>query len=231
MPTAASPLLAIIAVDPLTAILSLATCLAVGAAIGLAFASRYRQQYHAAARELASLRGQNFHDAIPTVGIPRGTAGSMPAPASSAASAATSSGPVAGAPSSIATTAANSPALERERNTLRQERDELLARNRELKRQLDAEFEKAVAHRENLRTIEQLRHEQEQLRQQIQHKLTQLTQLGDERQASERKLAQSLEHVDQLRLFLGQHEARIASLERERDAFRTRAEICEQQRR
>ena len=106
-----------------------------------------------------------------------------------------------------------------------------MARNRELKRQLDAEFEKAVAHRENLRTIEQLRHEQEQLRQQIQHKLTQLTQLGDERQASERKLAQSLEHVDQLRLFLGQHEARIASLERERDAFRTRAEICEQQRR
>jgi len=227
MPTAASPLLAIIAVDPLTAILSLATCLAVGAAIGLAFASRYRQQYHAAARELASLRGQNFHDTIPTVGIPRATAGSTPAPAS----AATSSGPAAGAPSSIATTAANSPTLERERNTLRQERDELLARNRELKRQLDAEFEKAVAHRENLRTIEQLRHEQEQLRQQIQHKLTQLTQLGDEHQASERKLAQSLEHVDQLRLFLGQHEARIASLERERDAFRTRAEICEQQRR
>jgi hypothetical protein len=227
MPTAASPLLAIIAVDPWTAILSLATCLAVGAAIGLAFASRYRQQYHAAARELASLRGQNFHDTIPTVGIPRVTAGSTPAPAS----AATSSGPAAGAPSSIATTAANSPTLERERNTLRQERDELLARNRELKRQLDAEFEKAVAHRENLRTIEQLRHEQEQLRQQIQHKLTQLTQLGDERQASERKLAQSLEHVDQLRLFLGQHEARIASLERERDAFRTRAEICEQQRR
>ena len=204
-----STLLAVLVVDPLTLLLSLATCVAVGAAAGLAFAARYRQQYHAAARELASLRGHNFHDSIPTVGIPR------VAP----------DGAVPTAPGALPAS------VERERNTLRQERDELLNRNRELKRQLDAEFEKAVSHRDNLRTIEQLRREQEDLRQQIQRHAALITQTTNERDASDRKLKLSLEHVDQLRLFLGQHEARIASLERERDAFRTRAEICEQQRR
>ncbi len=76
--------------------------------------------------------------------------------------------------------------------------------------------------------IAQLHREHIGLQLQIDGHLEKIRQLTTERDTSRSHTEQSRQQVEQLRLLLAQQEATIASLERERDALRTRADLLEQ---
>lgn len=76
--------------------------------------------------------------------------------------------------------------------------------------------------------IAQLHREHIGLQLQIDGHLERIRQITAERDTSKSQTTQAREQVEQLRTLLAQQEAAIASLERERDALRTRAELLEQ---